>query len=376
MLSPVKVVGLLRPKTRADLLAAAAFSSLVFTATPFLIPATAEDFDVSLGASSLISTAQLAGFVLASWAVSRLFSPSRALFVGAIVLAAAANAGSALLPWYTGLLALRFVAGIAIAALVWLGWQEVFGDDDRMGDIAVVGPVVGIAGAPLASLLAEAAGTDGVYLTLAFIGLFPLFLRPPGAMAERLGAAVGSRSRPIPVTRLILVCLTLITFGGSAVFVFLAALGEDSLGIDPVIVSLAFSANAALGIPAARYRGSRPLAGLWLIGTAAAAVVTTTIDSAPVFWIALALWGFCFWAGIPGIFKLLAERSANPADRAGDAQSFMAAGRVFGPLFGAAFVEGGSVEALGITAGALIAVASLGLVAVERLVPPRSNPPD
>lgn len=373
MLSPVQVVTLLRPKTRADLLAAAAFSSLVFTATPFLIPATAEDFQVSLGVASLISTAQLAGFVVASWLVGRRFGPSRSLFVVAIILAAAANAASAIVPWFSALLVLRAVAGIAIAVLVWLGWQEVFGDDDRMGDVAVVGPVVGIAGAPLAAMLAQAGGTTGVYGTLAVVGLLPLFLRPPGAVTGTGHASFRPlRSRPIPVTRVILACLSVMTFGGSAVFIFLAALGEDSLGIDPLVVSLAFSANAAVGIPAARYRGPRPLAGLWLAGTALAAVVTTTVADATVFWVALALWGFFFWAGVPGVFKLLSERSANPADRAGDAQSFMAAGRVFGPLFGAAFVENGSIEALGITAGALMAAAALVLVVVERRVPPRA----
>ena len=153
------------------------------------------------------------------------------------------------------------------------------GDDDRMGDVAVVGPIVGIAGAPLASLLAEAAGTSAVYGTLAVAGLLPLLLRPPGVEMGSNAPRRFQRTRAIPVTRLILICLSVITFSGSAVFVFLAALGEDTLGIDPVILSLAFSANAALGIPAARYRGRRPLAGLWLLGTATAAVITTTVVS-------------------------------------------------------------------------------------------------
>ena len=81
-------------------------------------------------------------------------------------------------------------AGVAIAVLAWLGWQEVFGDDDRMGDVAVVGPIIGIAGAPLASALAEAAGTAAVYGTLAVVGLIPLLLRPPGApMGSPVAAA-------------------------------------------------------------------------------------------------------------------------------------------------------------------------------------------
>ena len=66
--------------------------------------------------------------------------------------------------------------------------------------------------------------------------------------------------------------------GGSTVFVFAAAIGGDIVGLDPVILSLAFGAKAAVGIA--------------------------------------------------GVFELFAERSGNPADRAGDAQSAMGAGRV------------------------------------------------
>ena len=33
------------------------------------------------------------------------------------------------------LLALRFVGGMSLAIMTWLGRQEVFGDDDRMGDV-------------------------------------------------------------------------------------------------------------------------------------------------------------------------------------------------------------------------------------------------
>jgi len=61
MQSPLQVVTLLRPNTRKDLLAAAAVSSMVFTATPFLLSAIAEQYGVSLGTASLISSFQLGG---------------------------------------------------------------------------------------------------------------------------------------------------------------------------------------------------------------------------------------------------------------------------------------------------------------------------
>lgn len=372
MQSPVQVVTLLRPNTRGDLLAAAAFASLVFTATPFLLPAVSDHYDVSLGVASFISTAQLLGFVAASWVVGRIFDPSRRLLVAAVLATGAFNLASAFAPWFSMLLALRFVGGMSLAIITWLGWQEVFGDDDRMGDVAVVGPIMGIAGAPLASLLADRFGPDAVFIALGVLALTPLLVPRPTAELSANAPRKANRSKAVPVTRVMLLCLGALTAGGSAVFVFAAAIGEDIVGLDPVILSLAFSANAAVGIPPARYRGRRRWSGLWLAGMAAMAVVVTNVTIGAVFWLAIALWGFSFWAGVPGVFKLLAERSVNPADRAGDAQSVMAAGRVVGPLIGAVFVEGGSVEALGFAAAALMAAAAVTLVIVEHRVPPRS----
>ena len=45
------------------------------------------------------------------------------------------NLASAFAPWFSMLLALRFVGGMSLAIMTWLGRQEVFGDDDRMGDV-------------------------------------------------------------------------------------------------------------------------------------------------------------------------------------------------------------------------------------------------
>lgn len=360
---------LLRPSTRRDLLAATALSSLVFTATPFLLPAVSEDYGVGLTAASSISTLQLLGFVIASSAASRLLRPSRRLLVGALGTVAGANLVPILIPSFAVLLGARFLSGLALGTVAWLGWQEVFGDDERMGDVAVIGPVMGIAGAPLAAVLADAGGSDAVFAGLAVLALAPIACmagQPP--MVDR-GSARRRRSRPIPVTWLILACLGTLTMGGSAVFVFAATIGADRLGLDATVVALAFSANAALGIPTARYRGRRPLAGLWLLGTAACAVLLATVANGAVWWAAVALWGFAFWAGVPGAFTLLSERSRHPVDRAGDAQAIMAAGRVAGPVFGGALIGAGSFTVLGLVAGGLMAAASLTLVAIELLVP-------
>lgn len=373
MQSPIQLVALLRPSTRPMLLAATAVSSTVFTATPFLLTPISSGFDVGVGTASLVSTAQLGGFVLSSsLARLRLRANDRTLFQ-ALVAAALVNVASAFVASFPLLLLLRFGSGLGLGIISWIAWAEVFGQDDRMGDIAVVGPVVGIVAAPLAGALVEWRGDTAVFLALAVLALAPLLIRG-GSDGEQTEIPVddGPRSRPIPVALLILVCLWLLTLSGSAVFVFAVVIGND-LGLSPLGVSLAFSANAALGIPSARWRGGRPFAGLWLAGTGLAAFAMTNIDSSVVFFTAVGLWGFCFWAGVPGIFTLLAQRSANPADRAGDAQAAMAFGRVIGPAVGGLMIEAGSLRILGWCTGATILLAASTLIYIERRTEPINN---
>lgn len=369
MQSPVQLVSLLRPKTRSDLLASTAVSSLIFSATPFLLPVVAAEYGVSLGAASLISSAQLGGFVLASWLGGRMFTPSVRLLLGTLLAVALAQVASAVTDDFQLLLTLRGLGGFGLGLIAWMGWQEVFGDSDLMGDLAVIGPIVGVVGAPLASFLAEVSGSDAVFLTLAVLALLPV----PFALRQREMRTVtpnGTRTRPVPAAVVILACLFLMTAGGSAVFVFGAALGTGRVGLNPFVLSLAFSANAVVGIPAARYRGIRPFSGVWVLVTGAMALVMTNVTIGLWFWLAIALWGFAFWAGVPGIFTMLANRSAHPAERAGDAQSIMAAGRVIGPLVGAGLLETGSYPVLGLVAGGTMLVTGLVLIAVERLVAP------
>jgi DHA1 family inner membrane transport protein len=85
--------------------------------------------------------------------------------------------------------------------------------------------------------------------------------------------------------------------------------------------------------------------------------------------IAMPLWGFAFWMGIPGAFSLLAERSAYPEERAGDAQSIMALGRVFGPLIGGILYEV-DPALLGLVAGGAMIAAAVFLLYIEWRIRP------
>jgi DHA1 family inner membrane transport protein len=168
----------------------------------------------------------------------------------------------------------------------------------------------------------------------------------------------------------VLACLGVLTFGGSAVFIFAAAIGTDEVGLAPVAVSLAFAANALAGVPSARRRGERAWTGGWMAATGIAAVLVGAVHAPVVFYAAMIGWGFAFWMGVPGAFALLAKRSRYPEERAGDAQAVMAVGRVLGPLVGGLIYDRATTTVLGLVGGGVMLIASAALVYLEWRVRP------
>lgn len=364
MQAPFRLLRVARPGTAPGLLAATAVSTAVFAATPISLSAIADRFDVGAGTAGLFSAAQLGLFVVGSWSAGRFMAPTARAFRLSLLLLAAANLASALTGTFALFVVLRGLAGLALGTLTWLAWSQVFGDEERQGDIAVVGPIAGVVAAPLFGLLLEAGDDRTVFAVLAAASLVPLVMTPTFAAPAAAGS--GARTKAVPQAVLLIAALTLMTMGGSAVFVFGGVILIDEVGLTPGMLSLVFAANALASIPSARWRGARPLAGLWVLVTAACALVLGFITEPWMAWPVLILWGFAFWAAIPGIFTLLGERSAHPADRAGDAQAAMAAGRAAGPLVGGALVSAWSFGVLAAVGAAVMASGGVLAVAVER----------
>ncbi len=366
--TPVRVVQTMRPNVAAGVLTATAVSTVVFSATPFLVRGVALDQDVSVSAVGIISTAQLAGFSLTAWVAGRFLRARRRMLVIAVLVGALANLASGWAPWFSFLVGARLVSGVSLGLIAWIAWAEAFGNDDKTGDVAVIGPLVGTIASPIIAMVIDRSGPDLLFYGLAVIYLVPLFF----IRTTNLDAAARpkqARNRPTRAAFAILVALGLTTCGGSAVFVFASVIGQDEVGMSPFVVSLAFSANALASVPSARYRGPRRLPGLWMIVTAFAAIAIGVVHHPAAFWIALPIWGFAFWMAIPGAFSLLAERSKFPAERAGDAQSIMAAGRVVGPLLGGAMFAI-SPGVLGLVGGGVMLVAGAIMVWVEWRIRP------
>jgi predicted MFS family arabinose efflux permease len=344
-------------------------STVVFTATPFLLPVLSGELQRSIGLLGLISTAQLAGFVLASWGASRLLTAGPQVIILAAILGVAANLTSAFTPWFLVLLAARFLSGLAIGLIDWMAWREVFGDDSRVGDVAVIGPIVGTVMAPILAIFVDLRGSTPLFVIFALAHLIPLTMLHRTRLAPSPQVAQ-TRHRPTRHAAMILLLLMLMTLGGSSLFVYAAAIGLGVTQMGALAVSLAFSANAIFGIPSARYRGVRRQAGIW-VGMTAISSLAISIPHIPLlFVVGMAMWGFGFWMAVPAAFSLLAAKSRYPNERAGDAQAMLAFGRVFGPALGGLIYTQASVRALGIFSGTLIMIAAVGLWWIENRTPP------
>ncbi len=362
MQAPFRLLAALRGSTEAGLMMAMAVATATFVATPLILGGVAERFDVGIGTAGLFSAAQLGAFVVGSWVSGRFVEASRRLFVVSLLVLATANAVSAVVSIFVLLVATRAAAGLALGVLAWLAYSQVFGDSDRTGDIAVIGPLTAVFMAPLFGVILTNGDDRAVFALLAVVALVPLAKLPNFVVGE---AVETDRSKPVPQALALVAALGVVTLGGSAVFVFAGAIAADQYGMAPFVISLAFSANAVASIPSARWRGRRPLAGAWLLIPAVCAGLLGFFDQAPLFWAILVAWGFCFWMAVPGIYTLLSQRSRHPAERAGDAQASMAAGRALGPLMGGFLVSSDSYEMLGLVGGAAIAGAVVVIVSVE-----------
>ena len=350
----------LRPTVKFGILLAVGVSVLIFVSTPFLIPEISDHYSISTGAASMISTLQLAGFMLATWGAGRWLQPRERMFVITLLATAATNLLSAPLPAFTLLVALRFISGCTQGLLAWYGWVQAFGDERRMGDVAMAGPVVSVLAAPVMSMLITAGGAQLVFVFLAAVSLTPLLFQYQSEVREL--PRLRNRGRAVPAALILLVCLGVFTLGGSSVFVYTVVLGTENAGLSNATIAVGFSLSSFVGIPAAKWRIFRRTPSLWMTASAVCAVTVCTTSQSWMFVIALVCWGFFFWAAGPGVFEVLASRSLYPEERAGDAQAFMAAGRTVGPLMGGLIIDGPGSAGLGIVAGSLILLASLGVI--------------
>jgi predicted MFS family arabinose efflux permease len=359
MFVPVRVFLALRESPQLGSLAAVVAVSALFAATPFIIPAVALEYDVSLGRSGLLSAAQVGGFAVAAFFAGRRFRTHRAYLIGGALATSAFNLLSAFAPSFEILLVLRVLAGAAAGLLVWLAWSKAMQSSGALRDVASAGPVTVLVSAPILAYAAAEAGPSAVYILLAVISL-PAAVLPAdftGYRTQRLGLSP-SRSNMV-----LLVALGVATLAGSSLFVFGGAIGVD-VGLSTFVVSLGFSGNALAGLIAARRPARDRPQAIWVFGTAACAALVAFGGNAVLFLVGITLWGFFFWMATPTILRSIASWSLAPDERVGDAQSSMALGRALGPAIASVLVVDGSYQAVGAMAVAGLVASALTILAV------------
>ncbi len=369
MFGPVRVVLALRKNPQLGSLGAIVAVSALFAATPFVIPAVALEYSVSIGRSGLLSAAQVGGFAVTALLAGRHLRTHRAYLIGGALATSALNLLSAFAPTFEILLVLRVLAGAAAGLLVWLAWSKAMQSSGALRDVASAGPVTVLVSAPILAYAAAEGGPSAVYILLAVISL-PAAVLPADYVGYRTKRSGLSPSRSNVV---LLFALGMGTLAGSSLFVFGGAIGIN-VGLSTFVVSLGFSGNALAGLIAARRTaGDRPEA-IWILGTAVCAALVAFGGNAVLFLVGITLWGFFFWMAIPTILRSIASWSLAPDERVGDAQSSMALGRALGPAIGSVLVAEGSYGAVGAMAvvGLLVSaftVLGVGIYRRDRLPP-------
>ncbi len=372
MFAPTRLFLSLRPHAAPALIVSASAVAALFAATPFLIPAVAERFDVSLGRSALISTVQVAGFAATTFTSARTLAPTRTLLVAAALGSVLTNALSAAVGSFGMLLVLRTLAGISAGMLVWLAWTDAMKHAKKMRDVAGVGPLTALIGAPVIGTVANAGGDQPVYLVLAAIALPIAFLRSDFD-GERW---VRRRMSPSRSNIVLLVALGLLTMFGSSLFVFVASLGQQKVGMAPLTVALAYSFNALSGFTGARIRAPHASARYFILSMALANATVAFVHHPVALFLGMGLWGFSFWMAVPDLLGRIADWSLVPQERVGDAQAMMALGRAAGPLIGAVLVGDGAFGTLGLVSSTGIASVALLTAGVARYRRGRLHPAD
>jgi predicted MFS family arabinose efflux permease len=343
-------------------MASAAVVAATFAATPFLLPDVATRLSLDIGRTGLLSTAQVGSSALASFLAGRLFRPTRRLHYGSLALIALATLGSAAASDFTILLVTRLLTGLGLGTLTWIAWSDATRFPRGLGDVAAIAPLTAAIASPGLGWLIEAGGCPMVFVALAILSLTAIAFPVGLGELPRVGRTVsGSRSN-----RLLLMALLILTLGGSSVFIFTGASGIEIQGLSPTTIAWAFSLNAIAGVVATRREPRTGRAGLWLTGTAVSALAIGLVTSGWVFFVAMAIWGYSFWMGVPAVFRLLVARSLTAAERVGDAQAAMAVGRVFGPVVGGLALGAGRFTRLSLIGAGIMATAALSVLTVER----------
>ena len=360
MFGPIRSLYSIRPNAPFAVLAGVSAATLMFGATPFLIPEIADRFAVSEGVAGGISVVQVGAFALVNVVAPRVAAPSGKALRWSAWAFLTLNLLSVLASTFWLLVIIRLLAGAAAGAITWIAWADAMREPRALTAVSAMGPVIAMIGAPLMSVAATW-GDRAIYglLAVATVPGALVGLQTEGQMTRRRAV---SRSRS---NRVLLASLFMLTFFGSSLFVYASVAARATLGLSAVATSWAYSLNAASGLAGARLAARHRRPGWWLASAGPAVALSIFGGHAVWFFLGMAWWGFAFWMGLPGVLQMLAARSLAADERAGDAQGLLALGRSVGPLLGGGLTDAGAFGTLAVIAGAGVTVAGVTVIGVQ-----------
>ncbi len=360
MFAPVRLRYAVARGAPSALVLGAVASGAMFAATPFLIPEISDRFAVSNGSAGYVSVTQVGAFAVANLLLSRTKLAPVGTFRMAAVTLVGVSLASALVGTFGWLLFLRTVAGLAAGAMTWVAWSDAMRRPQAMRGVASAGPVTALLSSPVLAAL-SGLGDRATFVGLALIAVPAAVAALPAGLVPAQRHVV-SRSRS---NRVLLAALLLLTTAAASLFVYAAVAAKAVIGLSPLAASLGYSLNAAGGIVGARLAGSHRRPGLWLLTAAPAVYLTIGPGHSLAYFAGMAWWGFAFWMAVPGIMRMLSERSLEPGERAGDAQGLLAFGRAMAPALGGGFVDEGAYGALALLAAGGLATSAVTVMAVQ-----------
>ncbi|NNC44141.1 MAG: MFS transporter [Acidimicrobiia bacterium] len=371
MYAPLRLLYSLRPHAPTGLLFGALAAGFMFALSPFSIPDVADQFGIGIGAAGMLSAVQVGGFGVVNLLAGRIFAPSVRLLRTGLLLLVAMDILSAVSPAFTPLVIFRAFAGVGAGLITWVAWADSMGEKRRFADVAAIGPIGAIIGAPILGGLVEYGGFRIAYAFLALFGA-TIFLLP-----QHLVSRPTHRTRRVSSSRsnlILLLALAILTLAGSSLFIYAAGIANEHFGLGPLAVSFAFSLNAAGGVIATRLELARFPTMFWFFAIIVSIFAVSIDFSVIAFYVGMTLWGFAFWMALPRVLRMLAQRSLSPDERIGDAQAGMAFGRALGPLVGAPLATAGAFLGLGALAASGMVLAGVMVGGVELFRRGRQEP--
>ncbi len=135
-----------------------------------------------------------------------------------------ANVASSVAPTLELLAISRFASGLSLGLAAWFAWQDAFGDSEKTRDVAVVGPLIGVALPPLITVVVDGVGYQWLFVAMAVVSVSPLAFVRQIPRVDRLRPH-RTRHSATRGAQAMLIALTLVTLSGSSVFVYAAAIG-------------------------------------------------------------------------------------------------------------------------------------------------------